>query len=1070
MKKQLLFYKNCIDKRLLLCLLFTVITAYTSFAQNRQITGKVQAGDDGSTLPGVSVVVKGTTTGAVTSENGSFSISAPANATLVFSFIGYTTQEVAIAGRSSINIKLIPNAKALEQVNVVAVGYGTTRRSDLTGSISSVSAALIEKVPVTTTDQALQGRSAGVQVTNNDGAPGAGVQVQIRGIGTFGNTDPLYVVDGYPITGGLNQINPNDIASIDILKDASATAIYGTRAANGVVIITTKRGRKDSNVEIAFDAYGSVQSKPKTYKVMNAQQFVDLAKERSVADGITIEPEWNNPSALRTIDWQNELYQTGYRQNYNLSLRGGSEKVQTALSLNYFDQKGIVLFSDLKRFSTNFNVDYQAATWLKAAANIKYTRNDSQIRFGSGGQDAGFGIGSLTKLPPTMTGNPVTDLPKDASGNYGFYTKSNQYLNWAHNILADTETQDQKNLTNYLLSNVSLEATLVPGLRIKTNFGINSTDNSGYYFTPSNNRMNGGTVLSFYSQSANNSFEYLWENTIAYTKTFGLHSFDFVGGVSEQDNTYRYITAQGNGQVSDAIRNLNAVNNYTNVAGSESSYALASQFARLNYKFSDKYLVTATVRRDGSSRFGANNQYGIFPSGSVAWRIKNEPFLKDFSAISDLKLRASYGEVGSQSSISLFQYLALYGTGGSFSSPNNYGYPLNKTYQEGLVLTTPPNKDLKWETSKQTDFGLDAAFLDGALTLTADYYIKESKDFLLNVPVPPQTGFTYLTKNVGSIRNSGLELGLEYRQNKHEFKYGIGLNLTTVKNKILSLSTGQDAIYNLTSLGFPNTGANSWITYTQSKVGGSIGEFYGYKTAGIFQSQAEINAANASATAANKGVPIPYQLSVTQPGDRRFVDTNGDGKITPADKVALGSPLPKFYTGLNLDASYKQFDVNVLLFASIGNKIFNYQERTLESFGATNGGIGIENVGEEYYLNHWTPTNPSNRYARVVKDDPNGNTQPSDVYVENGSFMKLRSAQIGYTLPAELAKKIAVSRIRLYISGQNLFTITKYSGLDPEIGQPSDPSTGTRNVTATGIDIGTFPSSRFYTLGLNVTF
>jgi len=444
--------------------------------------------------------------------------------------------------------------------------------------------------------------------------------------------------------------------------------------------------------------------------------------------------------------------------------------------------------------------------------------------------------------------------------------------------------------------------------------------------------------------------------------------------------------------------------------------------------------------------------------------------LKNFTALSDLKLRASYGEVGSQSSIGLFQYLALYGTGGSITSPNNYGYPINKNYEEGLVLTTPQNKDLKWETSKQTDFGLDASFLGGSLTLTADYYIKESADFLLNIPVPPQTGFTYLTKNVGSIRNSGLELGLEYRQSKNAFKYGVGLNVTTVKNKIISLSTGQDAIYNLTSLGFPNTGANSWITYTQSAVGGSIGEFYGYKTAGIFQSQAEVDAANASATAANGGVAIPYQTAVTVAGDRRFVDTNGDGKITSADKVSLGSPLPKFYTGLNLDASYKAFDVNVLLFASIGNKIFNYQARTLESFGATNGSIGIENVSEEYYLNRWTTTNPSNRYARVVKDDPNGNTQPSDVYVENGSFMKLRSAQIGYTLPAELAKKIAVSRLRLYISGQNLFTVTKYSGLDPEIGQPNDPSTGTRSVTASGIDIGTYPNSRFYTLGLNVTF
>jgi TonB-linked SusC/RagA family outer membrane protein len=1069
MKKQLLFYKNSLNKALILSLFFLAFSALGAFAQNRAVSGTVTAGDDGSKLPGVSVLVKGTTTGTTTNENGAYTINAPANATLVFSYIGYATQELPVNNRSTINVILNADAQSLQEVNVVAVGYGTARRQDLTGSIASVSSEQLAKVPVTTTDQALQGRAAGVQVTNNDGAPGAGVQVQIRGIGTFGSSDPLYVVDGYPITGGLSQINPNDIASIDILKDASATAIYGTRAANGVVIITTKRGNKSGDVIIDFDAYGSIQSKPKMYEVLNAQEYVTLAKERATADGISIPEEWNNAAALRTIDWQDVMYQTGYRQNYNLSMRGGSEKVQSALSLNYFDQKGIVIGSTFKRMNASLNTDYQAKSWLKATANIKYTRNDSKVAFGSGGQDAGFGIGSLTKLGPTMTGNPLTDQVVDANGNYGYYPKGNQYLNGQANVYADVQTQDQKNLTNYLLSNFSLEATILPGLRVKTNFGLNTNEYSGYYFTPTNNR-GPNVVLPFYSQSSNNSFDYLWENTVSYTKTFGEHNIDFVGGVSQQENTYRFMGAQGSGQISDVLRNLQSIGSYTNIEGSEASYALASQFARVNYKFGDKYLVTGTIRRDGSSRFGANNRYGIFPSGSVAWRIKNENFLKDSEVISDLKFRASYGEVGLQSSIDLFQYLDLYSTGGNQSSQNSYGYAFNNNYQPGLVLTTPPNPDLKWETSKQTDIGVDAAFLGGKLSLTADYYIKESADFLLRIPVPPQTGFTDLTKNTGSIRNSGFELGITYRESEKAFKYGVGLNLTTVKNKIISLASGQDAIYNLTTLGFPNTGANSWITYTQSKVGSSIGEFYGYRTNGIFQSAADVAAANAAATAANGGVATPYQTSVTQAGDRRFVDVNGDGRVTAADKVSLGSPLPKFFAGLNLDASYQQFDINMLWFASVGNKVFNYQARTLESFGATNGGIGIENVSREYYENRWTPTNPSDRFARAVKDDPNGNTQPSDVYVEDGSFLKLRSLQIGYSFRDELAKRLGVQRVRLYVSGQNLLTFTKYSGLDPEIGLPSDPSTGTRNVTASGIDIGTYPNSRFYTLGLNVTF
>jgi len=1076
MKKDLLFNRNSRYSRALFTLILSVFTLSNSFAQNRQITGRVTAGDDGSTLPGVSVQVKGTTIGTVTAVNGTYSIAAPSNATLVFSFIGYTTQEIAVGNRTAINVKIAPDATTLKEVNVVSVGYGTVRKKDLTGSVSSVGANQIANNPVTTLDQAIQGRAPGVQVTNNDGAPGGGVQIQIRGIGSFGSNEPLYVIDGYPVTTGLGSINQNDIATIDILKDASATAIYGNRASNGVVIITTKRGRKDG-VDVSIDALTSVQSEPRMYNVLTAQQFATLAVQRSPAnlDNFQVQPEWSNPSSLRNIDWQKELYQTGLKQNYNFAIRGGNEKVQAAFSAGILDQKGIVMGSVFKRYNAGLNVDYTALKWLKSSTSLKYTRSNSKISFGTGGQNAGLGIGSLTKLIPTITGNKLTDQVKDANGNYGFYDPTNQFIGYLGNPVYSIQTQDQKNLNNYFLGTTSLEATIFDGLRIKTNLGVNSTDYSGYYFNPSDTRAFGqygsaaATALSFYSQNANNTFNVLWENTLSYSKTFGAHSIDFVAGVSEQKDTYRQIGVSGNGSVSDALRTVQSITTVTNLFGNETNTSLASQFARLNYKFMDKYLITGTVRRDGSSRFAPGHQYGIFPSGSVAWRVKNESFLKDVQSIYDLKIRASYGSVGNQFGINPFQYLSQYTSGGAQASANNVGYPFNKIYQPGLVISALPNPNLKWETSNQTDIGFDLGLLGGNLNVTVDYYKKDSRDFLLQIPVPSQTGFTNAARNVGSVRNSGLEFNVEYRESKAPFKYGVGLNFTTVKNKLLTLADGLDAVYNFSNLGLPNVGGNTWTVFSQSKVGGPIGAFYGFKSAGIFQSQAAIDALNANAAAKN-GANTFYQSSATQPGDRKFVDVNGDGKITDADRVQLGSPIPKFYTGLNLDASYKQFDFNAFFYASVGNKIFNYAERTLETFGATQGGIGIENISQQYLANAWTPSNSSDRYARITKPDPNGNTRPSDVYVEDGSFLKLKNLQIGYTLPVSLAKSIALSRIRLYVSAQNLFVITKYTGLDPEIGQVADPGNGSRSVTTSGIDVGTYPSSRFYTLGLNVTF
>ena len=902
---------------------------------------------------------------------------------------------------------------------------------------------------------------SGVQVTNNDGTPGAGVQVLIRGVGSFGDNSPLYVVDGYP-GASISNLNPSDIQSIDVLKDASAAAIYGNRAANGVVIITTKRGNADK-MQLSVDATVSVQFKPSTFDVLNAQDFASLATEISKKENAPVLDAWANPSGLRTIDWQDLMYRAGLKQNYNLSLRGGSEKVQTSISLGLTNQEGVVRFSDYKRYNIALTQDYKPLKWLKSSTSLRYAYTDNKTVFGSGQG----GVGRLAKLIPTMTGNPLTDEVENANGVFGFYDKNANAVRDNENVYARSKSNDQKNISHNLIANTSLEINPFKGLVFKTNFGISYGASSGYDFNPYDDRVP-TTRLATYRQYASNSFEYLWENTLNYSNTFGKHSIDVLGGVSIQENTARNMSVYGEGLSSDGLRNLGSLQTMRDISGNQQTWSLASQFARLTYKFAERYILTGTVRRDGSSRFMRGNRWGVFPSVSAAWRIKEESFLKDVDFISNLKLRASYGEAGNQN-IGLFQYQSSYTTG---KRSSNYGYVFgqDKTYIDGMVQAFLPNPNLKWETSKQTDIGIDLGFFNNKLMLTADYYIKKSSDFLLEIQMPAQTGFTKATRNVGSVKNNGFEFSVDYRDNSHDFKYGVNVNLTTVKNKIERLSPGKDAVANLQSLGFPTTGNTSWAVFSMSKVGGSIGEFYGFQTDGIIQNQAEIDALNANARRLNQDDNVWYIASGTAPGDRKFIDQNGDGVITDADRVSLGSPLPKFYGGINLSGEYKGFDFNLFFNYSVGNKILNFVKRNLISMGGE-GSIGLQNVGKEFYDNRWTETNPTNKYPRAVWSDVSGNSRVSDAFVEDGSYLRLKNIEVGYTLPANILKKASISKLRIFASVQNLFTITGYSGMDPEIGQSMSSSTGVAGgVTASGVDVGIYPYSRFFTMGFNLEF
>jgi TonB-dependent starch-binding outer membrane protein SusC len=1066
MNKNLLFYGFAKGRSILILLL--VGFSGTLFGQSREITGRVVANENDSLVQGVTVKIKGQNTAVTTAKDGTFSINAPQNAVLVFSSVGYLSQEVAVKNLTSLNIRLVADQQSLQQV--VVIGYGTTKRKDVSGAISSISSAQIEKVPVTSLDQAMQGRAAGVQIINNDASPGGNVSVLIRGIGSLasGGNAPLYVIDGYPTTGGINNINPNDIASIDILKDASATAIYGIRAANGVVIVTTKKGARN-RVQVTFDMFEGIQSKPKEYKILNAYDFATLSNYVEASDSTHTYhglPIWHTPSALHSVDWQNALYQQGLTQNYTVGIRGGSDKAQSAFSFGYYDQKGILLASYFKRFTLGLNLDFEPTKWLKSSTSVKYTYQDAVNPWSVGTGSQGS-IYQLATNPPTLdSGNMLTYQIKDGQGNYGFYNPVNPNVFKFGNPVYSVETNQYKNITNYVLASTSLEATLYDGLRIKTNFGVNTSQYNGSFFQPEDDRANQqypGSIVTaaYYHQNMNNTFEWVWENTIAYDKTFGMHTINFVGGISAQKNTN---TLMGGGGIppNNVIRDLGQVSNlqFDQYGNGQNIWTLESQFARLTYQYADRYIITGTIRRDGSSKFDTANKYGVFPSGAVAWRAKNESFLADVDWLSDLKFRGSYGEVGNQNSIGLYQYQALYA--GNFPAnvngggADNLGYPFNKIYQNGIAQTQPANPGLKWETDFQTDIGMDVAFLHGALTMTADWFNRDSKDFLLTLAAPAQTGYTYITRNVGSMNNKGFELALNYHNNKgKDFQYGIGLTWSTIKNTLTSITSGTNYVTNFGGLGLSG---NGWDEFTHSTVGGPVGEFFGYKTIGIYQSQAQINALNSKAPG---GI---YWQAATSPGDREYADVNGDGVINASDRVPIGNPQPKWFGGLDFDATYKQFDFNLFFYAVYGNKILNYVESDLESF-QKRGSEGVENVSEQYFHNYWSPSNPSNRYSRpLAVDDATLNSIPSSTWVEDGSFLKLKNLTVGYTLPLSLAKKFSMSKLRIYASAQNLFTITKYSGLDPEIGiQFSNP-------TQNGVDNGTYPSSRYYTFGLNVTF
>lgn len=1022
-------------------LLFVLI--FASFlhvrAQDVPVQGRVTT-SDGEGIPGVTVVVKGTATGTVTDSLGNYSISVPdSNAVLQFSYMGYETKEATVGSQSQMNIALASDSKADE---VVVIGYGTQKRKEVTGAVSSVSAEEINQTPVASFDQAIQGRVPGVQVTQSSGAPGAAVSVQIRGTGTMRTTEPLYVIDGYIVknnnngtdanaggfnagsnTNALSTLNPNDIESIEILKDAAASSIYGARAANGVVIITTKRGKLGAP-KVDLETYVGVQKAWKTLDLLNAEQNATLNNEARANAGQAGQAAFSNPAALgEGTDWQGEMFRSAPIRNHYLSISGGSATANYLLSGGYFNQEGTMLGTGFNRYSFRANSDIKAGKRFKFGESLFISRTTAQREPWT--QDRSQ-VEQMIKMSPHV---PVYN-PDNEGGFAGPDPSINNFINpvGQANLIENVSRRTR------FLGTIYGEVEIIKGLKYKLNLGSDIIYGTGYLFTPSffmANSANNFNLTPSIFQYSNNELGYLVENTLAYNKTFGIHNLGAVVGVTQQTSVNEGLQAFSDQLPSNNIRTLSAGAGAANrtIGGQKYEYAIRSFFGRVNYSLLDRYLASFSLRRDGSSNFSPNHRYGTFASISGGWRISQEAFMEDVTFISDLKLRASWGKIGNDN-------IDSYGYSNNLNTKASYVLGNSQSLAPGITQTELANSDLKWESTAITNFGLDLGLMNNKLYFTADYFIKTTTDLLVRLPVPMTYGVAAAPfQNAGEVRNTGIELALNYQELSGDFTYGLGVNFTSIKNEVLSLGGGEpiEAGANASA----NTG-----NITRTEVGQPIAYFYGYKTDGLFQTDAE---AAASGQAGAKA------------GDIKFKDLDGDGDIDADDRGKIGSPMPDFMYGINANAGFKGFDLTLFFQGVKGNEIFNVTRYWLE-------GMADDNNHSTAVLDHWTPTNTDTDVPRAVADDPNNNRRVSDRFVENGSYFRLKTLQLGYTLPEGLLKSVNISKARVYFTSYNLFTITKYSGYDPELA-PSNQSNLSR-----GIDTGNYPQSRSFIVGAQLGF
>ncbi|SFD08486.1 TonB-linked outer membrane protein, SusC/RagA family [Spirosoma endophyticum] len=1004
----------------------------TSTQPLEDVTGKV-IDKSGQGIPGVSVVVKGTTRGTTTNVSGEYSLNAPNNATLVFSFVGYASQEVSVANRSRINITLVDDVKSINEV--VVVGYGTQKRASVTGAISSVSSQEVTQLPVPSVEQAIQGRVPGVTVTSN-GSPGETPIVRIRGIGSINYAaNPLYVIDGFP-TSDLNNFDTRDIESVDVLKDASSAAIYGSRAANGVIIVTTKKGTGDGKLHVNYDGYVGTQTAWRQLDLLNRDEYIQFGTALRTNAGQPIPARFGNLNqpiyagatqtyAQTDTDWQKAVFRNAPITQHSVQLSGGNEKSRFYSSVGYFNQQGIMIGTGYKRGNFRINSDHTISKRFSFGQTLTLSYDDKLNEVSAGGRTQ---VQNMIRMTPYM---PIED-PTLLGGYRGpDGSDGTDPQNPVRAALQDqSKTQRMK-----ILGSAYIDVKIIDGLTYRLRGGIDYVTARTYSFLPIYSESFNARALAQLSDDRLTYASPLISNQLTYEKAFGKHSVNAVVVAERQAGTSLEIIGTGQA-TSNAIRELNGiVSTSAGLSGTRSENVLESYLGRINYEYAGKYLVGASFRRDGSSRFAPGNKWGNFPSVSAGWRVSEEAFLKNIPAISELKLRASYGTMG-------FNGIGDYSWQVAVSQNTNAIFGDSRT--QGTYFDRLGNSDLRWEVTKMSNFGLDLGLFSNSITLSAEVYQRNTDGLILNQPIAPSIGYTQSPiVNVGSMRNNGVEMQLGYNKTKGALRFNASGNISFISNKVLSLGPTVSPLLN---------GANADYgggDITRTEAGQSIQYFYGYKVAGIFQNADEVKAA-------------PTQDNA-QPGDLRFVDTNGDGKIDASDRVNLGSFLPKFTYGLNLSANYRGFDLSLFFQGVQGNKIYN-GVKVLEQ-----GMLRLFNAGTDV-LRAWTPTNTSTDVPRAVDGDPNGNTRTSDRFIEDGSYLRLKNLSIGYSVPATVLQSFSrgtLSRARIYLASTNLLTFTKYTGYDPEVGS----RTSNTNPTLTnGIDYGQFPQARSFMVGLQIGF
>lgn len=1038
----------------MLCLLQPAMSLQAMAASKISVSGTVTSQIEDEPLAGASVRIKGTSLGVTTDVDGKYEILAEKGQVLQFSYIGYKSKEVTI-DRNVINVALDEDRTLLD--DVVVVGYGTMKRSDITGSVVSVGADEIKKTIVTSVDQALQGRAAGVQVTQNSGSPGGGISVAIRGVNSLNGNEPLYVIDGVAVDGkssdgktsALSTINPSDIMSIEVLKDASATAIYGSRASNGVVLITTRHGQA-GKTRVTYEGYYALQQIPKRLKTMNLRQYAQLYNERVEVLGWGEREEFADPSVLGDgTDWQKEIFGNAGMWNHQVSVSGGTESTQFLVSGSYTDQKGIAVGSGFERFTARINVDTKITKWLQigAQSSLSHTKRNNTI------DDNGVIQTALRQLPEVPARNP--------DGSWG-YQENNQLGIYYTNPLADALTRTNYNKGLQAMVNAYANVTLLPGLTARVEYGGTFDYGNWYFFQP---EMTIGqfTQNSNSQRQSSNSRYTSFKQYITYMRDFGKHGINIMAGHESQESKWENLSASRQGYLFNNVTSINVGDLKTASNGSGSGcFAIESYYGRLNYNFDNRYLFTATLRADGSSAFGPDNRWGWFPSVALAWRMKNESFLKKVDWLSDAKLRLGWGLVGNQNA-------------------GNYAYGSTMTtwataWGSGFAPGNFANSKLKWEETHSYNIGLDLAMFNNRVEFIFDAYLKNTDNLLMQAALPAYISGVIASPwvNTGEMRNKGFEFTLNtVNISNRDLTWTSGLTFSLNRNKVLKLYTE--------STGIQGKIGNDVFTYTT--VGNPVAQFYGYKVIGMFEKESDFYKKDANgdfildASGNRQFVAIPENKEIKYGtgvwyGDYIYEDLNDDGVIDEKDRTYIGNPEPKFSFGFNNTITWKGFDFNLFLTGSVGNDGYNYllQEQsdpanrwsTLASVCDFTK-VGLIDPDGERTLDNMYVTNPGASTYRIDQAASNQNSRTSNVYVEDASYLRIKNLSLGYTLPASFTRKFSVESLRVYCNIQNLYTFTKYKGYDPEIGAYN------QQVLLRGIDYARYPSQRMFTFGLNLS-